>query len=288
MSFTAEIQLIALLISLACALPGCFLVLRGQSMMTDSLSHTVLLGIVLFYFLTHDLNSPILYLGATAMGLFTVWLTETLGKTLNHDAAMGLVFPFLFSLAIILLSKYSSSIHLDVDTVLLGELTFAPLDRVVFLGRDWGARGIYKSGFLLLANIVLITLFFKELKLATFDPLLASTLGFSPVLIHYGFMSLVSVTAVGAFDAVGTVLVVAFMTVPPNTALLLTHDLKKMLILSCVFGALSTFLGFPLAYAMDLSIPGTMATVSGLLFALVFVVTRIKGGYFSTTRQKIT
>ncbi len=274
MSFTTEIQIIALLISLACGISGVFLVLRGMAMMTDSLSHTVLLGIVLFYFLTHDLNSPLLFLGAAFMGVFTVWLTEFLGKILQRDAAMGLVFPFLFSLAVILISKFSSSIHLDMDSVLLGELAFAPLDRLIFLGRDWGAKGMYTAAALCFFNGILIFLFFKELKIATFDPIFATTLGFSPLLIHYGLMTLVSVTAVGAFDAVGTVLVLAFMTVPPNTAYLLTHDLKKMVFLSCFFSALSSLLGFPLAYTLDLSIAGTIASVSGLIFALVFISTR--------------
>jgi len=279
MSAALEIQLIAIIISVACALPGAFLVLRKMSMMSDSITHTILLGIVFAFFLTHDLNSPFLIAGAAFMGVITVWLTETLAKTrlLSEDAAIGIVFPLLFSIAIILITRYAGSVHLDTDSVLLGELAFAPFDRMIISGMDMGAKALYSSGVLLLINAVLITVFYKELKLATFDPLLASVLGFSPAIIHYGLMTLVSLTAVGAFEAVGSVLVVAFMIGPPVTAYLLTDDLKIMLLLSAMFGALSGVLGYQAASLLDVSIAGSMAGATGLLFAFVFIFAPKRG-----------
>lgn len=279
MSPALEIQIIAIFVSVSCALPGVFLVLRKMAMMSDSITHTILLGIVLAFFVTRDLSSPFLVVGAALMGVVTVWLTETLSKTrlVSADSAMGLVFPFLFSMAIILITRYADSVHLDTDSVLLGELAFAPFDRMVLFGVDIGARSIYSSGILLLLSVVVITLFFKELKLATFDPTLAAVLGFSPVLLHYGLMTLVSITAVGAFEAVGSVLVVAFMIGPPVTAYLITDDLKHMLLLSAVFAALSAALGYQLAAALDVSIAGSMAVMTGLLFALVFVAAPKRG-----------
>lgn len=285
-----EIQLIAVLISVACALPGVFLVLRKMSMMSDSITHTILLGIVLAFFLTHDLSSPYLIVGAAFMGVVTVWLTESLAKTrlVSEDSAIGIVFPLLFSIAVILITRYAGSVHLDTDSVLLGELAFAPFDRMVVFGMDIGAKAIYISGVLLLLNVVLILVFFKELKVVTFDPMLAAVMGFSPALIHYGLMTLVSLTAVGAFESVGSVLVVAFMIGPPVTAYLLTCDLKKMLLLSAGFGALSGVLGYQLAAFLDVSIAGSMAVTTGLLFAVVFIFAPKRGllGILSRKRRQ--
>ncbi|MCL2153011.1 MAG: metal ABC transporter permease [Oscillospiraceae bacterium] len=279
MSSAFEIQLIAIIISVACALPGAFLVLRKMSMLSDSITHTILLGIVLAFFLTHDLSSPFLIVGAALMGVVTVWLTETLSKTrlLSEDSAIGIVFPLLFSIAIILITRYTGTVHLDTDSVLLGELAFAPFDRMIVFGVDIGAKALYTSGVLLLINAVLIVLFHKELKIVTFDPMLASVLGFSPAIIHYGLMTLVSLTAVGAFEAVGSILVVAFMIGPPVTAYLLTDDLKTMLLLSAIFGALSGVVGYQAAALLDVSIAGSMAVAIGIIFTLVFIIAPKRG-----------
>ena len=187
MSPQIEIQLIAIIVSVACALPGCFLVLRKMSMMSDSITHTILLGIVLAFFVTNSLSSPLLIVGATLMGLVTVWLTESINKTglVSEDSAIGLVFPLLFSIAIILISRYAGSVHLDTDSVLLGELAFAPFERMYFLGVDVGAKAIYTSSAILFTNLFFLLIFYKELKLATFDPAFAAVLGFSPAFIHY-------------------------------------------------------------------------------------------------------
>lgn len=268
-----EIQLIAVIVAVSCALPGTFLVLRRMSMTSDSITHTILLGIVLAFFVTNDLSSPLLIVGAAVMGVITVWISEMLTKTrlVSEDSAIGIVFPLLFSIAVILITRYAGSVHLDTDSVLLGELAFAPFDRMIVRGIDIGAKAIYSSAFLLLVNLSLIIIFFKELKIVTFDPMLAAVLGISPVLIHYGLMSLVSLTAVGAFQAVGSVLVVAFMIGPPVTAYLLTDNLKVMLALSVVFGTLSGILGYQTAAFFDVSIAGSMAVTTGVIFAAVFI-----------------
>lgn len=288
MSPQIEIQIISVIVAVACALPGTFLVLRKMSMMSDSITHTILLGIVLAFFVTYDLSSPLLIVGAALMGVVTVWLTELLSRTrlLAEDAAIGVVFPLLFSVAIILITRYAGSVHLDTDSVLLGELAFAPFDRMVIGGVDIGSKAIYTTGILLLINLTAIIFFFKELKLATFDPMLAAVLGFSPALVHYGLMTLVSLTTVGAFQAVGSVLVVAFMIGPPVTAYLLTDDLKRMLILSGGIGAVNGILGYQVAALLDVSIAGSMAVVTGLVFLLVFVFAPRRGLISSLLRRR--
>lgn len=278
MNAATEIQLIAVAVAIACALPGVFLVLRQMAMMSDAISHTVLLGIVLTFLLIGSLDSPLLILGAASMGVFTVVLVEMLNRTklVKQDAAIGLVFPALFSLAVILISRYARGVHLDVDAVLLGELAFAPFDRVSILGIDV-ARGLATMGIILAFNIILIVLFYKELKLATFDVGLAAALGFSPALIHYGLMAVVSVTVVGAFDAVGSILVVALVVTPAATAYLLTDNLKRMLVLAATIGAISAIGGYWLARALDANIAGSIATMTGIIFGLVFLFAPDRG-----------
>lgn len=277
-----EIQLIAALTAAGCAIPGSFLVLRRMSMTADSITHTILLGIVLAFFVTNDLSSPFLIIGAALTGPVTVWLTELIVKTrlLSEDSATGIVFPLLFSIAVILITRYAGSAHLDTDSVLLGELAFAPFDRMIIFGTDIGAKGVYLSGGLLLLNILLTVLFFKELKIVSFDPVIAAVMGFSPTLINYGLMTMASLTAVGAFEAVGSVLVTAFMTAPPAAAYLLTHDLKKLLIISCTIGGASGILGYNTAMLLDVSIAGCMAVWTGIFFmaAFVYSVVRKKRG----------
>jgi manganese/zinc/iron transport system permease protein len=274
-----EIQLVAVVVAVACALPGVFLVLRRMALMSDAISHTVLLGIVLGFLVTRDLASPVLLVAAAATGVLTVTLVEALRRTrlVARDASIGLVFPALFSIAVILVSRFAGSVHLDTDAVLLGEIAFAPFRRLELGGVDLGPRTLWVMGAVLLLNAAMIVAFFKELKLSTFDPALAAALGFSPALLHYAFMSLVSVTAVGAFDAVGSVLVVALMIVPPATAYLLTDRLLSMLLLSGVIAAVAAIAGFWAAWLADASIAGAMATAAGALFLLAFAFAPRRG-----------
>lgn len=279
MQAAVEIQLIASLTAAACAIPGVFLVLRKMSMVSDSITHTILLGIVIAFFFTNDLSSPLLMVGAAVMGPVTVWLTELLTKTrlLSEDSATGMVFPLLFSVAVILITRYAGTAHLDTDSVLLGELAFAPFDRLIVEGVDIGAKGVYVSGALLIINIVFVIVFFKELTLVSFDPILAGVLGFSPAVIHYSLMTVASLTAVGAFEAVGSVLVTAFMIVPAAAAYLITDNLKKMIILAVVMGGISGILGYQAASLFEVSIAGSMACVCGVFFLCAFVYSRVRG-----------
>jgi manganese/zinc/iron transport system permease protein len=286
MTLQLEVQVIAVIIAAACALPGVFLVLRRMAMLSDAISHTVLLGIVLGYFLTRNLESPLLFLGAVGVGVLTVSLVELVNRTglVKEDAAIGLVFPALFSIAVILISSFAGNVHLDVDSVLLGELAFAPFDRLVFLGLDL-PRALVVGGGTLLLNLLLVGLFYKELKLATFDAGLAAALGFAPALVHYGLMTAVSITAVGAFDAVGSVLVIALMVAPPAAAYLLTDRLPLMIGLSVLIGAASALAGYWVSWWLDVTIAGSMATMTGVAFLLAYLFAPERGALALATRR---
>jgi manganese/zinc/iron transport system permease protein len=286
-----EIQLIAALVAVACAIPGAFLVLRKMAMISDAISHAILPGIVLGFFITQDLNSPLLILLAALTGVITVILVEFIQKTglVKEDTAIGLVFPALFSIGVILIAKNANDVHLDIDAVLLGELAFAPFDRLLIAETDMGPKSLWVIGTILLITLILLFLFFKELKLSTFDKSLATTLGFSPILLHYGLMTVSSVTVVGAFDVVGAVLVVALIIAPAATAYLLTDDLKKMLLLSCAFGIFAAIGGYWMANILDASIAGSMTTILGILFLIVYLFAPKQGvlsGFFKEKQQR--
>ena len=277
MSAGLTIQLIAILISVACSLLGVFLVLRSMSMLTDAISHTVLLGIVLSFFITHKLDSPLLIVGATLTGLLTVYFVEVLSdsKLVKEDAAIGIVLSILFSVAVILISKYTANIHLDIDTVLLGEIAFAPFHTTEIFGFKI-ATGLVNGFAILVVNLLFITIFFKEIKISIFDKALALTLGLLPEVFHYLLMTLVSVTSVVSFDIVGATLMISFMVGPATTAYMISKNLKTMLVYSSLIGVISSIIGYHLAVFLDVSISGSIAVVIGIIFFIVLFGKRFK------------
>ena len=173
----------------------------------------------------------------------------------------------------------------------MGELAFAPFNRLVVQGIDLGPYSLWTMGIILLINLSLVVLFYKELKVATFDKGLAKTLGFSPLIIHYALMTMTSITAVGAFDAVGSILVVALIITPAATAYLLTVRLHLMIIFGIIIGLLSAILGYELAHILDASIAGSIATMTGILFlgALFFSPSRgLVFKFLKSKQQKLT
>lgn len=279
MSYLIQIILVAVVVSIACSIPGIFLVLRGTSMISDAITHTVLLGIVLSYFVFNDLNSPFLMVGATLTGLLTVWLIELVNKSqlVSFDGAIGIVFPFLFSIAIILLTQFASGTHLDVDVVLMGELGFIPFNRLIMAGYDFGPVALWRMIAILIINITFITVFFRQLMVTTFDPHFAQSIGISATLLHYGLMTLVSLTAVGAYDSVGSILVVGFMVGPAIVGYMLSNDLKTIILIAVGSSVLSSSVGVLLAYQLDTTFAGMIAVTTGILAGLSVVFSPKKG-----------
>ncbi len=274
-----ETMLVMVAVSLSCALPGNFLVLRKMVLVGDAISHVLLLGIVLAYFVTHDPASPLLFLGAAAIGAFTVAVVEALQRTqwIKEDAAIGLVFPALFSAGTLLASLYLRNTHLDVDRVLLGSAELSYLDQLRISGRDLGPRGFYIPMLIMVIHTALLVVFFKIIKLSTFDPALAMSMGFRPTLVHYALMFGVSMTTVASFDAVGPVLVLAFFAIPPVMARLLTNRLKFMIIWSLILSVMAAVIGTNVAIQFDITIAGTVTSILGLQFCLIYLFAPEKG-----------
>lgn len=266
------------LVAVTCGLLGCFLVLRKMSMVGDAISHAVLPGIVIAFLLSGSRETLPMLLGAGATGLLATFLIEYFHRRagLQTDAAIGVVFTFLFAVGIILISAFAGQVDIDQDCVLYGEIAYVPIDLwVTGNGTVMGPRPVYILSGVLLLVAAFIRLGYKELKLTSFDPAFASAMGISTALWHYLLMAAVSITTVSSFESVGAILVIAFLIGPPATAYLLTHDLKRMLAITVVLGVVIAFAGYWMAYWLNASIAGCMAVVTGLCFVGVFAVQRL-------------
>lgn len=280
------IVLVGVCCAVACALPGCLLVLRKMSMMGDAISHAVLPGLAIAFLVTDSRASVAMFVGAAIAGLLTAVFTQWVSQFGNVDrgAAMGIVFTTLFALGLILIVRGADKVDLDAGCVLYGNIEWTPMDTVL-IGTLEVPRALVILGSVMILNLALIVLLFKEFRIAAFDPALATTTGYHAGFLHYLLMVMVAVTTVAAFEAVGSIIVIAMLIVPPCTAWLLTNRLGIMFFLSAVFGALSALLGHlaaieaPSWFGFDdsVSTSGMMATVSGLMFLLVWTAEPRRG-----------
>ncbi|PWA11215.1 iron ABC transporter [Pueribacillus theae] len=272
MSYEGWILLTASLVGLSCGLIGVFLILRRMAMMADAISHTVLLGIVTAYLITHELSGVYMLIGAIVAGLLTAVLVQwlhTLG--VQQDASIGVVFTTLFAIGVILIATKAGNVHLDVQHALMGEITFVPWNTIDLPLIGEIPQATFILLFVLAVVLIAILAFYKEWKITTFDAALAASLGIPVVFLHYVFMTLVSVTTVASFDAVGAIMVVAMLITPAASAYLWTDRLSIMLILSAGIGVVSAISGYYIATWLDTSISGSMAFATGVMFLISFI-----------------
>ena len=268
----------AVLVATNCASIGAFLVLRQMAMMSDAISHAVLLGIVIAVFMVGGRETIAVIVGGVLSGILTVSLVEILYRTgkLKQDSSIGIIFPFLFAIGVILVTQ-AGNVHIDVQHVLYGSIEFVPFDSLYFDEVNIGSKSLWVLGILAIANISFIMFLYKELKISTFDKSLAVGVGLMPILIHYLLMIMVATTAVVAFESVGAILVIAFFIVPASGAYLLTDKLSRMIVLSVILGMASAISGYALALSADVSIAGSMATTAGMIFGLIWVFAPNRG-----------
>ena len=267
------IVLVGFLATVSCSLLGVFLVLRKMSLVADAISHAVLPGIVIAFLLTGSREPITMLIGAGAVGVLATFLIEWVHRhgNIQTDASIGIVFTALFAIGVVIISAKAGMVDLDQDCVLYGEIAYSPWDTLIVGGKSWGVRPIWILSFVTILNILFITLFFKELSLSTFDPALATTLGFSAALLHYVLMGLVSLTTVAAFEIVGAILVVAMFVLPAVTAYLLTNRLSLMIFWTALISAVIALGGYAMARALDASIAGSMTSVAGVFFVAAFL-----------------
>lgn len=274
------IILTACLVASSCALLGCFLVLRKMAMVSDAISHAVLPGIVLAFLISGSRDSTTMLIGAGLIGILTTFLIEFFHQKarLQTDAAIGVTFTWLFAIGVILISLFAGKVDLDQDCVLYGEIAYVPLDLVFNSNGDsLGPKAIFVSGGVLLVVLLLVATSYKELFITTFDPAYASAIGMSTTLWHYILMGAVSATTVASFESVGAILVVALLVGPAATAYLITDSFKVMLALAVLIGSISSISGYYVAYWLDGSIAGAIATMCGVCFTLAFLFSPTHG-----------
>jgi manganese/zinc/iron transport system permease protein len=282
-----DLTMTAVATAVACALPGVFLVLRRQSLAGDAIGHVILLGIASGFLLGGSLHSPLVVLGAAAIGVLAVAIVESLARSrlVKSDAALGLVYPALFSVGVVLVSRMPKDVHFDVDAVLLGDLIHAPLRRFTWAGIDFGPWSMIIMTVTFVINSLFVVFMYKELKLTTFDPEHAKSLGIKPGYVHYALMTLVSLTVVAAFDAAGAVLVVAFLVAPAATAYLMTDRLSMMLLFSVIVAIFGATAGSGVADRLDANVAGAVAVVLGGMFVAAMLLSPSHGLIAAATRR---
>lgn len=267
------------LVAVSCALLGTFLILRKMSMVGDAISHSVLPGIVIAFLIAGSMQSVWMLVGAGILGILTTFLIEFFHQKgrLQTDASIGVTFTWLFALGVILVTYYAGNAHIDQDCILYGEIAYVPID--LMYGSDGNAIGpkaVIILSFVLIIILLFLSLFYKELFITTFDPSFAKAIGISSSKWHYVLMGLVSLTTVASFESVGAILVVALLIAPAASAYLITNKLKAMLVISSVFGIVSSFAGYWLSYFLDGSIAGAMVTVSGVIFGVCYAIVQFR------------
>ncbi len=255
--------------SVACGTIGCFLVLRRMSLLGDAISHAILPGLAIAFILTGTREPLSMLAGALGAGVLTAVLASVVTRwgRVPEDASLGVVFSSFFAIGVILMTWAARQVDLDANCVLYGQLELVALDTVTV-----GGIAIPRAMGLLLAvlvvNLLAIGVFYKELKIVCFDPALATAMGLSAAIVHYGLMVLVASTSVASFEAVGSILVVTMLVAPGAAASLLTDRLGVMLGLSGVLAIVAAVAGYLLAVVWDTSVAGMVSTMAGVLFVL--------------------
>lgn len=290
MSYDLTVVLVAVLCAVGSSLLGPFLILRRSAMMADAISHAILPGVVVGYWVAKGNNFGWAIIGAISAALITVSLVhllETSGRLYVGDA-MGVVFPAMFALGTIMITRFFRNVHLDTDAVLLGAIEFSPFERLSWHGRDIGAQAVYVMAGLIIVNLIFVTTFYKELKVTTFDPGVSEMMGFRPALVNWMLMFMLALTAVVAFTAVGAILTVTLLIVPAGTAYLLTNRLRELIIGAAGIAMLAAVSRFRLATALDGSVAGSISTMLGVLFLVAFVFSPLEGQVMRVVRHQRT
>jgi len=278
----------AVVCAVACAVLGCFLVLRRLSLLGDAISHAILPGLALAFIVTGSRDIVPMLIGAMVVGLLTAAMTSALARMgrVPEDAAMGVVFSSLFALGVLLISQVAHNVDLDPGCVLYGLIEFTPLDKVLVLGFEL-PRAFGVLSVVMVINLALITVFYKELKIVSFDPYLATTMGINATLVHYGLMAAVAGTTVASFEAVGSILVVAMLIAPAASAQLLTDRLARMLWISALLAVIAAVVGYLLALYWNTSVAGMMSVVAGGEFAAAVFLAPNHGLVSKALRQSL-
>lgn len=282
------------MVAICCGMLGCYLILRKMAMVGDAISHAVLPGIILAYVITESRSSVPMLIGAAAVGLLTTFLIEWLSRKvrLQSDASIGITFTFLFAIGIILTNAFTGgNVDIDQECVLYGDIINVP-HQEWFIGENQNITLGPVTTWIMGGTLILVLCFiffnYKALFITTFNPEYALSIGISTALFHYALMGAVSLTTVVSFESVGAILVVAFLVTPPATAYLITDKLPIMLGLTAIFGIVAAAAGYLLAWSINGSVAGAMASVAGGIFFIVFLVAPRRGALLAKFKKDVS
>ena len=258
--FLQNALITSVMVGIFAGIIGSFIILRGMSLMGDAISHAVLPGVALSYMLGSSY-----IIGATIFGMASAALIGFVTKhsRLKNDTAIGIVFSAFFALGIILISFARSST--DLYHILFGNV-LAVRDSDMFL-----------TAAVLVIVLIAVPLFYKQLKLTSFAPTIAKSYGWNISAINYGLMFLLTLVAVTSLQTVGTILVIAMLITPAATAYQLTDKLLVMIVLSTVFGTLSSIVGLYFSYSYNLPSGATIVMAAAVFFIVAFIFAPKKG-----------
>jgi len=266
-------------VTAACGVVGTYLLLRRMTLIGDAISHSILFGLVVAFLVVRSGGTAVMFCAALATGLLTVGIVEFIHRQsrIKPDAALCITFTTLFAAGVALLSlaERVGAVHLDAECVLYGEIAFVPLDPPVEIaGLSLGPAPLVRIAAVLLGLLVLAAAFYKELLVTSFDPALARSLGMRSGVWHYGLMAVLSIVIVSVFEAVGAILTVAMLVVPPMFAAQLSDRLPVRFALVFLHAALSSLLGYQMSVWLNCSPAGAMVVAGALLFLASWTVTR--------------
>jgi ABC-type Mn2+/Zn2+ transport system permease subunit/Mn-dependent DtxR family transcriptional regulator len=284
----------ATLVGTGCGLLGSVFLLRRAALLGDAVSHSVLPGIAIGL-LVHGLlggaseevfgwSSTMLFVlsGALLAGLSCVLLVEALHRhsRIKPDTALGAVFPAFFALGVILLEQFASGSHIDANCVFYGSLELVDSGRQVLPTLAVTAIAVF---FTFLAR--------KELEITSFDPGMARALGLPVRLINTALVVLLTAMVVCAFEAVGAILVIAFLIIPPATAFLLCDRFQRMLCLAAASGVIAGLIGCWLTIALgsagfETARAPTIAVVAGIEFVSAFLFAPRRGVFAQLWKRR--
>jgi manganese/zinc/iron transport system permease protein len=291
------IVLTGALTAMACAVPGVFLLLNKQSMLGDAISHAVLPGLAIGFLVSGSRDPLPMFIGAVLAGLFTGVVSGVIERRgrVEAGASLGVVFCSLFALGLILIRLAADHVDLDPGCVLYGALELAVIDSATV------PRIVWQSGAILILNLFLAGVFFKELQVVAFDPRFAKASGIPSGLIQQGLTVVTALTTVVAFESVGSILVIAMLIVPGASAMLLSRSVSGVLLWSLVVAISSAVLGHVLAISVaptwlglltgrhdlgSLSSAGMMAASAGGIFFSLLAASRLAQRVRSSSQRR--
>lgn len=265
------ILIILILTALVCVFPGIIILEKKLAMTTDAISHSILLGMVVGFFIANTIDSIYLFVGAIIVAFLTIYLINkiTYSKKIGHDSATILIYSLFFSLAIILITMFANNIHLDIDSVLLGEVIFTPLSTINIFNIKIPIV-IINLLIILLINLCIFISLKKEFLLYCFDEEFCFLNKFNPKILSLLITFMIGVSSVVCFGVVGSILVTTFFIVPVSVAKLFAKTYNDLIYLSITFSLFNVIIGYLLSILFNVNISGMIAFVSGIMYILFF------------------